>query len=94
MILSGFFRRLRVTLKALRRNRDSVRTLSHLDAHLLKDIGLHVEQGIVRPLYPENDVIYEPVPAPPCTESGLTESREARCDTIPTLCPSCGAPLA
>ncbi len=91
MILSELFRQLRHTLKTLRRNRNNVRALSHLDAHLLKDIGLHVEQGVVRPLYPESG-LHDPVPeARP--EASRRTPQEVALDAAVTLCPRCGAPL-
>lgn len=92
MPLPILFRRPLDTLSEWRRQRRNIHSLAHLDAHLLKDIGLRVEHGIVRPLYPENDVAHESVKALPRAEPA--EPRTASCNDAPTLCPRCGASLA
>lgn len=90
MLLSTLFRRTLDTLSAMRHRQRNVSALAHLDAHLLKDIGLHVEQGVVRPLYPEDGAATESMPKSARNEPEMTES-VAHSEK---LCPSCGATLA
>lgn len=90
MNVLDLLQRTRETLKSLRRNRNNVRALAHLDAHLLKDIGLRVEHGIVRPLYPDAGVTDEPVSAPldDAPERSVSAAGAEKC------CPHCGTSLA
>ncbi|SDM02872.1 protein of unknown function [Modicisalibacter muralis] len=90
MPLSTLFRRTLETLSEMRHRQRNVSALAHLDAHLLKDIGLHVEQGFVRPLYPEDDTATASKPQPAHDSPQMTESVAHP----EKLCPSCGATLA
>lgn len=87
MNISVLFRRVRKLMAQKCRDRKNYQALAHLDRHQLKDIGLYREQGMVRPLNPENFQRVEPMPK----EGG----DPARSEVEPMrYCPSCGTPLA
>ncbi|MDW5378124.1 hypothetical protein R6258_14470 [Halomonas sp. HP20-15] len=54
MTLVTLFQALNRALSVRRRRRVAFDSLMHLDARLLRDIGLHVDGGAVRPLNPES----------------------------------------
>ncbi|MDR5860581.1 hypothetical protein FZZ93_08070 [Halomonas eurihalina] len=89
MMLFSLFHRLPRYLGGSRR-RVSPEPLTRLNAHLLRDIGLHVEGGVVRPLNPSI------VPAPrrtdaaaPLTGRPPVAARRSGAE----VCPHCGMAL-
>ncbi|MFD2438353.1 DUF1127 domain-containing protein [Modicisalibacter luteus] len=64
MNIAGWFARIRKAVTIAHRHRSNYRTLAHLDDHLLRDIGLYVDQGIVRPLHPKTTETNVPMVAP------------------------------
>jgi hypothetical protein len=90
MNITGWFERIRMALASARRDRNNYRALAHLDDHLLKDIGLYFDQGIVRPLYPEGTEANAFVLAEPLGYKEMWEEA----DTPLKVCPVCGAALA
>ncbi|MHB0777387.1 hypothetical protein [Halomonas sp. WWR20] len=80
-MLSKFFLALRRRLAAHRRDPRHFQALAHLNDHLLRDIGLRIDQGVVMP-FADQDVARDR------TEGGVEKTRNS-----PRLCPRCGEPL-
>ncbi|GAB2784652.1 hypothetical protein GCM10027040_08460 [Halomonas shantousis] len=85
MTLSDLFRAARRLLKSTRRSRHDFQSLAHLDARLLRDIGLRLEHGVVMPFADDDSALGQAV-------SPVRDSREEAWSP-PKLCPRCGEPL-
>ncbi|GGX96545.1 hypothetical protein GCM10007160_25200 [Litchfieldella qijiaojingensis] len=88
--MTSFSRFLRVLDRLARKCREhrSHQAVAHLDDHLLRDIGLRREQGMIVPFHPESGSLEETLASaqPETEKQGL--SGEVQC------CPHCGASLA
>ncbi|MCG7600274.1 DUF1127 domain-containing protein [Halomonas sp. McH1-25] len=89
MHVTNWLARICKALTVARRDRNNFRALAHLDDHLLKDIGLYVDQGIVRPLHPDAAKGDVELAAPLDFEEIV-----GRADIPVKVCPTCGAALA
>ncbi|EPC01385.1 hypothetical protein L861_12490 [Litchfieldella anticariensis FP35 = DSM 16096] len=70
------------------RERRSYQAVSHLDDHLLRDIGLRREREVIVPIYPDGEP-QERVPA--STRNRVVKQKESG---VTRCCPHCGASLA
>lgn len=88
MTLSLWLARILGNLAGKCRDRHNYQALSHLDSHLLQDIGLRRERGIIMPIHAE---------APALDRLAVPAQRETpgetRADDKPRHCPHCGVPL-
>lgn len=89
MILATLYRPIARALNARRRQSVTLDSLAHLDARLLRDVGLHVEAGAVRPLDPEAFAARVEVRELPLTGT----PRVAGNRDEGGYCPHCGAAL-
>ncbi|WP_136067555.1 DUF1127 domain-containing protein [Modicisalibacter radicis] len=87
MTLASLYQALNRALTVRRRRRVAFDSLRHLDARLLRDIGLHVEAGAVRPLSPEACAASDDAPrqAPLTGEPWIAAKRSED-----GYCPYCG----
>lgn len=89
MTLSLWLARILGNLAGKCRDRHNYQALSHLDSHLLQDIGLRRERGIIMPIHAEAPAL-DRLAVPARGES----PDEARVDDKTPHCPHCGASLA
>ena len=91
MKLTTFIDVLKGRLALARRRRQDWRALSHLNAHMLRDIGLRAEQGTIVPVSTEIKCGAPPAPATADTrKASVAEAPEA----APRVCRYCGETLA
>ncbi|KFF49938.1 hypothetical protein GY26_05080 [Gammaproteobacteria bacterium MFB021] len=91
MTLKTLIDALKARLALARRRRQDWRALSHLDAHMLRDLGLRAEQGTIVPIATEPT--QAAMPAPAITDSQKTAAAEAPQKAI-RVCRYCGETLA
>ncbi|WP_353979192.1 DUF1127 domain-containing protein [Salinicola endophyticus] len=91
MTLKTLIDALKARLALARRRRHDWRALSHLDAHMLRDLGLRAEQGTIVPI--ATDLTQSAVPAPAAADRQKTAAAEAP-QKVVRVCRYCGETLA
>ncbi|WP_106419926.1 DUF1127 domain-containing protein [Salinicola tamaricis] len=91
MKLTTLINALKARLALARRRRQDWRALSHLNAHMLRDIGLRAEQGTIVPV--STEIKCDAPPAPTTADTPRASAAEAP-EAVPRVCRYCGETLA